>query len=52
MKDLILKTVLPILITLLTALGAFSFKVEYTRAASQEQMGRLIVSMAKGCKGV
>lgn len=38
------------LVTLLAALGAFSFKVEYEKSATQEKMGKLIVSLSKGCE--
>lgn len=38
------------LVTLLGALGAFHFKLEYVKGANQESMGKLIVTLTKDCR--
>jgi len=47
MRDAILKTVLPIIVTLLTSVGAFSFQITYERGKAQNNMSNLAVSLIK-----
>ena len=49
MSGVVIKTILPILLTLATALGAYNIKIEYDRPAGQEKLGHLIMELNKSC---
>ncbi len=54
MRELCLKTLLPILVTFLTTLvttcGTYSYKLEFAKGVSEQQKGSLIMSMVKACE--
>lgn len=47
-KEVITKTLIPAILTILTMLGAFNLKLEYVKANNQETMGKLVVQLTKG----
>lgn len=49
MRDFILKTLIPTLVAILAATGAFSLQINYERGQHQGKMGELAVILTRGC---
>ncbi len=54
MKEICLKTLLPILLTFLTTLvttcSSYTYKLEYAKGANEQEKGSLVMSMVKACE--
>lgn len=44
-----MKSLIAAVATLLTAIGAFSLQIDYTKGQTQENMGHLIMKLSKSC---
>ncbi len=49
MNDVWLKTIVPVILAVVSAFGAHSCRVEYIQAQDQESKGRLVMTMNKVC---
>ncbi len=49
MNDLVMKTVVPVILAVVSAFGAHSCRVEYIQAQDQESKGHLVMTMNKVC---
>lgn len=49
MKDAAIKILIPALAAAITA-GGFSMQISYERGATQESLGRLVMTMNQACK--
>jgi len=50
MSDFLIKTLVPVIIALISAIGAFSFQLDYERGKNQEKIGHLVVTLTRGCQ--
>ncbi len=54
MRELCLKTLLPVVVTFLTTFvttcGTYSYKLEFAKGVSEQEKGSLVMSMVKACE--
>ncbi len=54
MREILLKTILPVVATFLTTLvttcGTYSYKLEFAKGISEQEKGSLVMSMVKACE--